>query len=230
MCAQLKTMATYKNIYDKYLNIMSMLEYRGAQNKPEKLNEHDFNQQCKRGVVRINFKSTARNPTLYWPHTQSMAQPHDCEVIIIVSNKYRGGMELEKLLRSSKATELLVVADITNSMHKLVNNNDFSDKVIRLLNIDTYFTIEVPRHTYQPHVHLPDTDEIQRVVEFSKKDVRLLARMYESDPLAVWYGIIAGEVVKLVAPSEISGSTTIYRLCVPDHYNMQEDEETDEES
>ena len=125
---------------------------------------------------------------------------------------------LKTLMKSSDCTEIMFVSEdpLTISIKKYLDDEFHNDYIGIYAEHYDYgiFMIETPAHSQvDRHEILSASAAEDFLWEYyiQKKD---LAHILTGDPQAVWLGMRAGMVCKIVRVSETAGSAEVYKVCV----------------
>lgn len=158
---------------------------------------------------------------------------------VIISGKTRHGTLVVMLLapgskyasRSSSFNQLMRMVPKKVDEVMIVSENTLSTHIHRVINryvsehdsvyvaAHTYkqFIIEVPKHVSVPEHTIMSEAEVQELIDEYYIEISNLQKILDSDPMAIWIGARAGDVIRIRRISEVAGHSIAYRLCVTKH-------------
>lgn len=117
----------------------------------------------------------------------------------VMSNGYSNGIMVTRTQLSSSARKVIA------SIESIV-------KVESFMEID--LLVNITHHDLVPrHVILSRDEKLALLKRYRVKETQL-PRMLQRDPIARYYGLKRGQVVKIIRTSETAGRYASYRLCV----------------
>jgi len=118
-----------------------------------------------------------------------------------------------RLTNEGVARAIIVLqGPMTPSANKAVGE---MEPAVRLeLFLENELLINITKHVLVPqHEVLSDTEKAALLARYKLKDSQL-PRVQKKDAVARYYGLTAGQVMKITRPSETAGRYCTYRLCV----------------
>ena len=79
---------------------------------------------------------------------------------------------------------------------------------------DAELLVDVTEHRLVPAHALLSPEDRQALLDRYKLRAEQLPRIQRTDPVARYYGLKVGDVVKIVRPSETAGRYVTYRICI----------------
>ena len=119
--------------------------------------------------------------------------------------------EIDNFLESNKNNYMFfVILQGSNKIEKQLleyNNVEvFTDDELLVNVIDNYL---VPKH-----IVLTDTEATEYLKEY-KLERKNLMKIYNLDPIAKYYNVKVGQILKIIRPSITAGEEIALRVCVP---------------
>lgn len=190
----------------QYRNCMMTSEVLSRQKVIEHLNHHEF--------IIMNGNRGPNDPRL----AATIAY-----VLIASNSKYSNKSgDFKKLLRSLPKVkegklEVMFVSENELTIHikkqlglfRTENPNIFIENYTYSL-----FEIELPLHISVPNHTIADTTEVNNYCHKHYVLPEYFQKIDASDPPAVWIGLRAGMVCKIIRLSENAGTAPVYRFCV----------------
>ncbi|KAI8911602.1 RNA polymerase, partial [Gorgonomyces haynaldii] len=197
-------------LWKVYKTVHEMVSDRGylvSQNELE-LTLEDFVQQYSK-----NGQIDKTQLTFLVQHNEN----HDEQLLVFFSDEDSVGIKPIKRIAENMITQgimkgiLIYQKSLTPSAVKVVQ--EMAPKYQLELFQEAELLVNITRHTLVPvhEVLIPDAKKtlLQR---YRLKETQL-PRIQQNDPIARYYGLKRGQVVKIIRPSETAGKYVTYRLC-----------------
>ena len=137
----------------------------------------------------------------------------DIKIVFYLAERFRLAelKDLYKDIATVYNTQILVVKDTvsannTKAISAMVKNIQFFD--IKRLQFN------ITHHKYVPKHELVASDEVKNIMDiYALRSKTQLPLISKNDPIAKYYGLKIGDIVKITRTSITSGETIIYRCC-----------------
>ncbi|KAI9330092.1 RNA polymerase [Obelidium mucronatum] len=118
----------------------------------------------------------------------------------------------ERMMQESIFKSILVYRkSLTPSAHKVIQ--EMAPKYDISIFLEAELMVNITHHSLVPkHVLLSKEEKATLLQRYRLKDSQL-PRIQQSDPVARYYGLKRGQVVKITRPSETAGRYNTYRIC-----------------
>ncbi|XP_045158399.1 DNA-directed RNA polymerases I, II, and III subunit RPABC1 [Mercenaria mercenaria] len=134
--------------------------------------------------------------------------PEDEKVGIKTIKTYCERMQQENITRAI----IIVQVGMTPSAKQALV--DMAPKYILEQFLESELLINITEHMLVPEHVVMTAEEKQELLERYKLKESQLPRIQQGDPVARYFGLKRGHVVKIIRPSETAGRYVSYRLCV----------------
>lgn len=105
---------------------------------------------------------------------------------------------------------LVVKTNVTPHARQALNEMPYNIEYFR----DNELLVDITDHKLVPtHIPLSPEDKAALLKRYKLKDSQL-PRIQKTDPVARYFGLKVGDVVKIVRPSETAGRYVTYRVCL----------------
>ena len=118
----------------------------------------------------------------------------------------------EFLMKYKNVPKIIVVKDISSKTRQIITGN-FPKTELFLeseLMINLIDNILAPRYEILDH----ETDEFKNFCETYQCKKRNIPKLFSTDPMARYYNLRKGDIVRVIQPSETTGYTAFYRIVV----------------
>ena len=120
----------------------------------------------------------------------------------------------EFILKNKKAKKILILSSINNKVY---------NQLMQYKNIEAFFDYELMINLVDLHIipkhHLLTEEEkdiyIQSYHQMTKNNFKGMSKMFVSDPVARYYNMKVGDIVRIIRPSVTSGNSIFYRRIIP---------------
>jgi DNA-directed RNA polymerase I, II, and III subunit RPABC1 len=197
-------------LYKSYITILKMLKNRGyvvSDNEIKNTTLNDFisknglyqNDQSRNTLTRTFEKvdDPGNLILLFFP---------DMEKVGVKSiRKYKDIMEEEKI----KKAIIVVKKSITSFVKQYLLKN--TEHIFNTFT-ESELQIDITEHKYQPNFIVLNNTEKNKVLKFYNIKEYKLPKIKNTDPISRYYGLINGNVLKIIRPSETAGKYISYRI------------------
>lgn len=119
-------------------------------------------------------------------------------------------MEQAKVYRALIILQTGLTVQARGAIEKLAATNSYRMEVF----LENELLVNVTHHMLVPkHEVMTNKQKTELLIRYKLRESQL-PRIQKSDPIARYYGLSQGQVVKITRPSETAGRYVTYRLCV----------------
>lgn len=206
MSSQLDTLT---RLYRIRKTSLEMLNDRGYIVNSEELHMTKEEFQARFGDEPRRDDMTLLNPKQDDPTEQIFVfYPEDQKVGVKTIKTFAERMRSEGVSRAMMVT----IADITPFAKQCLL--EMRDKFYIESFVEKELLINITKHVLVPDHRLMTKEEKKQLLERYKVKDTQLPRIQFHDPVARYYGLQKGDVVRIVRPSETAGRYVTYRLCI----------------
>ncbi|KAI8590097.1 DNA-directed RNA polymerases I, II, and III subunit RPABC1 [Geranomyces variabilis] len=149
--------------------------------------------------------------------TASLEQDRNEQILIFFTEEDSVGIKpikkiAERMVTNNIFKAIIVYAKgMTPSAKKVVT--EMAPKYILELFTEAELLVNITQHILVPkHEVLTDAEKKTLLERYRLRESQL-PRIHHSDPIAKYYGMKRGQVVKIIRPSETAGKYVTYRYC-----------------
>lgn len=197
----------YQQLNEVKTNLIKMLQNRGLINKEsmekdiKKIIKDDNDDQ--EYMIELdndsNYNTTIKNKKIY-------VKLFDYKITSVNKNSPIG----EFISKYDTEYKILIVQDINQKSENIIESYDTQTEVFKINNL----MINIVEHVLVPkHIVLSkeETDNVLQAYRAKKRDMMIIRT---TDPVAKYYNMKPGDIVKIIRPSVMTVENTAYRLVV----------------
>ena len=197
-------------LFNAFQTLIQMLEDRGfyISKDARELEKENFKQKYELEHIFILIASTPDNKKTIGAFMINPKKSNN------INNKTIE--EVSVRMKDNDIPEGIIISDVplSNTAQKLLVDLDAESE----LHLEFFHTkeliINITKHELVPKHEVVEKSEINKILERYKVKLSQLPKILLKDPVAKYYGLRRGEVVKIIRKSETAGLYVTYRLVI----------------
>mmetsp|Transcript_4462 Transcript_4462/g.11590 ORF Transcript_4462/g.11590 Transcript_4462/m.11590 type:complete len:155 (-) Transcript_4462:1143-1607(-) len=150
--------------------------------------------------------------------SQGIADPTK-QIFVFFPNEAKVGVKkikeyAEKMKSSSVSNAILVVPTALTPFAKSALQDVFAPKFMIEQFQEQELIVNITEHVLVPKHEVLNAQQKETLLKRYRVKETQLPRIQLNDPIARYYGLQRGEVVRIVRPSQTAGRYVTYRLCI----------------
>ena len=141
-----------------------------------------------------------------------------CNIRVVYSlNQKYNNRDVKKLMNETSAAKnvthaILVTRELPTSGSQILTQERPQIKTYEIFRL-TSLCCNKSRHVLQPKFEVMSEQEVKELLEFLGTTRARLPVIYNTDPMAEYYGLAPNQVVRIIRKTPSGGSSVYYRCC-----------------